>query len=52
MIPTVLFDSFVLFVATLKVTDGKEQDPDLLARGADPDPYQNVTDPQHCFLEW
>jgi hypothetical protein len=25
-------------------------DPDLLARGTDPDPHQNVTDPQHWFL--
>jgi hypothetical protein len=24
-----------------------EPDPDPLARGADPDPQQNVTDPQH-----
>jgi hypothetical protein len=24
-------------------------DPDPLVRGTDPDPYQNVTDPKHCF---
>jgi hypothetical protein len=23
--------------------------PDPLVRGVDPDPYQNVTDPEHCF---
>jgi hypothetical protein len=23
-------------------------DPDPLVRGTDPDPHQNVTDPQHC----
>jgi len=27
----------------------KYQYPDPLVRGADPDPYQNVTDPQHCI---
>ncbi len=26
-----------------------ESDADPLARGADLDPYQNVTDPQHCL---
>jgi hypothetical protein len=26
-----------------------ESDPDTLLRGEDPDPHQNVTDPQHCF---
>ncbi len=31
----------------LKVTDENQQDPDPLVKGADPDPYQNVTDPQH-----
>jgi hypothetical protein len=25
--------------------------PDPLIRGADPDPHQNVTDPQHWFLD-
>ncbi len=30
-----------------------DPNPDPLARGADPDPYQNVTDPQHCpILVW
>jgi hypothetical protein len=37
------------FVGILKVTDEKEQDPDQLIRGTDPDPYQNVTDPEHCY---
>ncbi len=26
-----------------------ELDPDPLVRGTDPDPHQNVTDPQHCL---
>jgi hypothetical protein len=25
-----------------------ELDPDPLVRSSDPDPHQNVTDPQHC----
>ncbi len=28
----------------------QDPEPDTLARGADPEPYQNVTDPQHCSL--
>jgi hypothetical protein len=27
---------------------GSGADPDTVLRGIDPDPYQNVTDPQHC----
>jgi hypothetical protein len=26
-----------------------EPDPDPLVRGTDPDPHQDVTDPQHCL---
>jgi hypothetical protein len=29
--------------------DKLDPDPDPLVRGADPDPHQNVTDPQHCY---
>jgi hypothetical protein len=39
-----------LFVGVLKVNDEKWQDPDPLVRGTDPDPYQNVMDPQLCRL--
>ncbi len=35
-------------IISTRVAD-PEQDPDPLVRGMDPDPYQNVTDPQHCF---
>jgi hypothetical protein len=35
----------IFIVGVLKVTDWKEQDPDPLVRGADPDPYQNVIVP-------
>ncbi len=31
----------------LLVSCRKEQDPDLEVCGVDPDPYQDVTDPQH-----
>ncbi len=31
------------------LNDEKQENPDPLIRGADPDPYQNVTDPQHRF---
>jgi hypothetical protein len=34
----------LFFVGVLKVTDEKKQDPD-----PQPDPYQNVTDSEHCF---
>ncbi len=27
-----------------------DPDPDLLVRGTDPDPHQNVMNPQHCFM--
>ncbi len=38
-------------VAILKVTDENSRIRILSQRygSADPDPYQNVTDPQHCF---
>jgi hypothetical protein len=35
----------IFFAGVLKVTDEKRPDP--LVRGADPDLYQNVTDPEH-----
>jgi hypothetical protein len=28
-----------------------DQHPDPLVRGTGTDPYQNVTDPEHCFLK-
>jgi hypothetical protein len=46
-----------IFVDVLEVTDEKsrirtpELDSDPLVRGADPEPYQNVTDPKHCIIE-
>ncbi len=52
----------LLFVGILEVTDEKEQDPDTDAAGPgfvnqvcgskdpNPDPYQNVSDPEHWFL--
>jgi hypothetical protein len=45
----------LLFIGVLKVNDENSKDPgpDPLVRGmdtADPDPYQNVMDPQHWFL--
>ncbi len=42
-----------IFVDIWKVTD-EEQDPDPLVRGTDPripNPYQNVTDPDHCLSD-
>ncbi len=39
----------IFFVGLFKVTEQKGQDPDPLGRGkgsANPDPYQNVTDPE------
>jgi hypothetical protein len=44
----------LLFFGVLTVTEEKEQDPDpsgsvsQMYGYADPDPYQNVTDPEHC----
>ncbi len=39
-------------MGVLKGKDENNRDPDLLVRGADPDPYQNVTDPQlSCFFK-
>ncbi len=35
----------------LLVSFRKEKDPDLEVCGADPDPYQNVTDPQHWYRQ-
>jgi hypothetical protein len=29
---------------------GSEPDQDPIVRGADPDPHQNVPDPQHCLV--
>jgi hypothetical protein len=41
----------VIFCWHLEGHCRKEQDSDLVVRGPDPDPYQNVTDPEHWFKE-
>ncbi len=40
----------IVFCWRIEGQGRKQQDPDPLVRGPDPDPYQNVTDPQHCSL--
>jgi hypothetical protein len=38
----------IVFVGVLKVKNERQDpDPDPLVRGADPDPCQDVADPQH-----
>jgi hypothetical protein len=36
----------------MKKESDPKLDPDPLVRGTDPDPHQNVTDPQHCSQDY
>jgi hypothetical protein len=39
----------LFFVAVLKVTDEKSRIVSQRYGSVDPDPYQNVMDPEHCY---